>query len=246
MRKTYVFRNFDSEPVTVEQRKRALERIARLGEAEERGFDPDVAAVREEIEGDLGGTVSRNLAAGFLGVSHTALNRWVDSGDIPVVITAAGRREVPIPPLIDLQRSAQAEKRAGRRRRHVLEPSMAEARERAARLDPGLSPGMSRAGPHRLADLRGLAYHRALAPQLRRPMVDRARVKLDRWEAEGRIDARYAGPWRELLGRPLPEIRAAISADDERGRELRQSSPLAGLLSEPERRKVLEAVRADA
>lgn len=40
----------------------------------------------------------------------------------------------------------------------------------------------------------------------------------------------------------MEAIRETISMDDERGRDLRQSSPLAGLLSEPERRKVLEQV----
>jgi len=38
----------------------------------------------------------------------------------------------------------------------------------------------------------------------------------------------------------MPRIRAAITADDERGRDLRQNSPLAGLLSEQERRKLFE------
>ena len=41
---------------------------------------------------------------------------------------------------------------------------------------------------------------------------------------------------------PMAEIRQAITADDERGRDLRQNSSLAGLLSEPERRKILEKV----
>jgi hypothetical protein len=41
---------------------------------------------------------------------------------------------------------------------------------------------------------------------------------------------------------PMAEIRKVIAADDERGRDLRQNSPLAGLLSEPERRKILETV----
>jgi hypothetical protein len=30
-----------------------------------------------------------------LGVSQTALDRWIASGDIPTVIAASGRREVP-------------------------------------------------------------------------------------------------------------------------------------------------------
>ena len=40
----------------------------------------------------------------------------------------------------------------------------------------------------------------------------------------------------------MTEIRKVIAADDARGRDLRQNSPLAGLLNEPERRKILEMV----
>jgi hypothetical protein len=43
-----------------------------------------------------------------------------------------------------------------------------------------------------------------------------------------------------IEARRQARVRAAITADDERGRNLRQNSPLAGLLSEPERRKLLE------
>ena len=77
-------------------------------------------------------------------------------------------------------------------------------------------------------------------------MIGRARIKVDRWEKEGRIDPRHAADWREVLGLPLKEIRAAISADAERGHDLRQNSPLAGLLSEPERRRILEMVKSGA
>jgi hypothetical protein len=236
--------------MTIEQRKKALKRIASLRDAEERGVDPAVAKVREELESDLGGTVTRGLAANFLGVSHTAFNRWVDSGDVPVVVTPGGRREVPIPPLSDLHRRVVHEKESGRRRLHTLEPAMTEARRRAELLqpDPSIRADLESGDGdrHRLSELRGLAYHRALAPRLRRPMVARAQVKLDRWEDEGRIDARHASEWRALLERPLKEIRAAIVADDRRGRDLRQNSPLAGLISEAERRKILETIKLDA
>ncbi len=97
--------------------------------------------------------------------------------------------------------------------------------------------------PHRRSELRGLAYHRALAPRLRRSMIDEATSKINRWQEEGRIDPRYAEEWRQVLARPVPEIRRLISADDARGRDLRQNSPFAGLLSEPERRRILEEVR---
>jgi hypothetical protein len=121
---------------------------------------------------------------------------------------------------------------------------MAENRRRAERMRPRISEsdGPQAADPHRKAELRGLAYHRALAPRLRRPMVDEAERKLARWLREGRIDPRHARAWEEVFALPMPDLRRAIGADDERGSELRQSSPLAGMLSEPERHKILAEV----
>lgn len=225
-------------------RQKLLENIARLKRAEKRAADSDIATVREDLEAQLGGTVSRNLAARLLGVSHTALNRWIAAGDIPVVISETGRREIPIPVLLELQERVDRVRRSGRRKLHTLEPVMMEARKRAEKMRPQAIPKQSGqgSGPHRAAGLRSLAYHRGLAPRLRRPMIDEAERKLHRWQGEGKIDPRYARRWEEVFELPMAEIRKAITADDERGRDLRQNSPLAGLLSEPERRKILEAV----
>lgn len=226
----------------VHEREKTFENIVRLRKAEQRVEDPEIAAVREDLESQLGGTAPRSFAARQLGVSHTALNKWVASGDVPVVITRQGRKEIPIPTLLEL-RERVAEQRRSRGRLHALEPVMIEDRRRADRLRPQIEPSSSDdRDPHRVAELRSLAYHRALAPRLRRPTVDQARRKLRRWEDAGRIDPRYARGWEEVLALPMEGIREAITADDERGRDLRQSSPLAGLLSERERRKVLAAV----
>jgi hypothetical protein len=46
----------------------------------------DLAAVRLSLERELGETVSRRLAAKLLGVSHTALDRWVEPGDARQVL----------------------------------------------------------------------------------------------------------------------------------------------------------------
>lgn len=228
----------------MERRRGILEDIMRLRRAERSAPDADVATVREDLEARLGGTISRSLAARLLGVSHTALNNWVASGDIPVVITERGRREIPIPVLLDLRDRVEEERRSGRRGLHVLEPAMVEARRRAERMRPPAMPaGSARAdGPHRGPERRSLAYHRAIAPRLRRPTVEEARRRLRRWREEGRIDPRHARAWEEVLAMPMARIREAITADDERGRDLRQNSPLAGLLSEPERRKILAEV----
>jgi hypothetical protein len=230
--------------MSIQDRERTLENISRLRRAEQQARTPEVAMVREDLESQLGGTVPRSSAARLLGVSHTALNKWIASGDVPSVITKQGRKEVPIPPLLELRERVAEQRRSGRRKLHRLEPVMVEARRRAEQMRPPVAAEASRqrAEPHRAPELRGLAYHRALAPRLRRPMIEEAERKLRRWEEEGRADPRHAQSWREVFALPMPEIRTVVAADDERGRDLRQNSPLAGMLSEPERRKIIETV----
>jgi hypothetical protein len=226
------------------ERTRIFKNIARLRRVERSSPNPEIAAVRHDLEDSLGGTVSRNLASNLLGVSHTALNNWIKSGDVPVVISERGRKEVPVGVILDLHEQVSEVRRRGGRRRHVLEPPLLESRKRAERMRPGRGLEIDEdTDPHRRSELRGLAYHRALAPRLRRPMIDEATRKIDRWEEAGRIDPRYAEKWRQVLAKPVPEIRRLISVDDARGRDLRQNSPFAGLLSEPERRRILEEVR---
>jgi hypothetical protein len=228
-------------------RKRQLfENVVRLRRAgRELPQNPDIAAVRAAMEAQLGDTVSQRLAASLLGVSHTALGRWVKAGDLPVVETDSGRIEVPVAALLDLHEAVEAERRRGERTRHVLEPAMREARERASRMavDDVTFGETATADPHRRAELRSLAYHRALAGRLRRPMVDEARYVVGKWRDEHKIDERYATRWDEVLARPTAEIAKAIAEDTPEASDLRQNSPFAGMLSEPERRKILELVR---
>jgi len=66
---------------------------------------------------------------------------------------------------------------------------------------------------------------------------------LRRWRRQGRIDERHAQRWAELLSQPLPVIRRAIVACGADADDLRQTSPLAGLLSEPERRRIFSQGR---
>lgn len=230
--------------MAIRERERILENIVRLRRAEQKAPSSDIAAVREYLESQLEGTVSRNLAAKLLGVSHTALNNWINAGDVPVVISKRGRKEVPISTVLDLQEEVVGERSSGHRKLHLLEPTMIEARRRAERMRParGMPNLEADVDPHRRAELRSLAYHRALAPRLRRPMVEQAQRKLRRWQEEEKIAAHYAQAWEEVLAGSMQEIRAAIAADDERGRDLRQNSPFGGMLSEAERRKILAMI----
>ena len=202
-------------------------------------------AVRAELENELGGTVLPSLAATLLGVSHTALRRWIGRGDVPVVLDGRGRKAVPVSALVDLYQSVRAERESGRRRRHTLEPAMTAGRERARSLQPRslIDEDPAGADRHRLAQLRSLAYHRALARRLTRPMAEDARHVLWEWRERGVVDPRYADEWESVLDRPLREIRRVLTSDDLQARDLRQSSPFAGLLTEPERRRILEEIR---
>jgi hypothetical protein len=233
----------------IARKKRLFENIIRLRRAErDAPASRDIVAVRTALEEDLGETVSRRLAASLLGVSHTALSRWIKAGDLPVVYNTKGREEVPVAALLDLYEAVNRERAAGRRRRHVLEPTMSRARTRARSmrtkdLVADSSTNLDASSGHRSAELRSLAYHRALAPRLRRPMLDDALHRVWMWRDQGKVDGRYAEQWEELLHRPVPEVRRIISQDTPSSRDLRQNSPFAGMLSEAERRKIVDEIR---
>ncbi|MEX2193885.1 MAG: hypothetical protein WD844_01245 [Thermoleophilaceae bacterium] len=74
-------------------------------------------------------------------------------------------------------------------------------------------------------------------------MIDDALHRVWKWRAQGKLDPHYAARWEEVLERPVPEVRRAISEDTELARDLRQNSPFAGMLSEPERRRILDEIR---
>lgn len=197
--------------------------------------------MRTSLERELGQTVSIRLASELLGVSHTALRRWVRSGDLATVFARSGAQEIPLSTVLDLHDTISAARNAGRL--HVIEPAMREARERAAKLKPAsLINDTPPKGGHSTAERRALAYHRAVAKRLRRKDVNDARQLLRAWVKDGRIDRRYADTWDSLLAHPMPVIRQALGDDTQRMRDLRQNSPFAGQLSERERARIMSEV----
>lgn len=222
-----------------------VDNIVRLRRAEQlpRAAE-DVAPVRRQLESQLGPTLSRSRASRILGVSQTALDRWVGAGQLPVVITPKGRREVPRQVVIELRESIDRLTSEGTTR-HPLAMALSERREGVARDGP-LSGEPDR-GPlprgHETADRRALAYHRAIADHLDERMVTAAREQLDRLATEGRLHPRYAERWRKILVQPIDRIAAAITRDDQAARDLRQNTPFAGALNEHERRHIIETIR---
>lgn len=232
--------------VGLEARKQLFENIVRLRRAErESPNSRDVGAVRMDLERQLGETVSRSMAAQLLGVSHTALNRWTEAGDLPIVLTPERRRAVPVSALVDLHEAVTRERASGRRRRHTLEPVMMKGRSRAQNLRPQelVDEEGGDVDAHRAPELRSLAYHRAVARRLRRSMADEALHLIHHWRDTRKIDPHYAEKWEQVLGKSLPEIRKVLREDSQFARDLRQNSPFAGLLSEPERRRIVAEIR---
>jgi hypothetical protein len=226
----------------VAEKEELLENVVRLRRAQAAvGGSADLRAVLSFMERRLGPTVKRARAARALGVSQPALERWIASGDIPMVPTPAGRGEVPTGALVELVRAVRERATAGDH--HPLGGVLRERRVTAEQLDvDSIVHSLPRSSDgHRRAERRSLAYHRAVARRLDEDLVERARQRLALWMDERKIDHRYAELWASLLARPLSEIAEEISRDDEVGRDLRQNSPFAGALSEPERRRVLAA-----
>lgn len=97
---------------------------------------------------------------------------------------------------------------------------------------------------HRTAELRSIAMHRLIVERLDAGVLERARARIGRWLVEdGPVDRRWALQWEELLDLPVGKLKEKLVEDSEDMRDLRQSTPFAGVLREDERRKILEEVR---
>jgi hypothetical protein len=227
----------------IDRKQRLFDGITRLRRAERHAVpDQDIVAVRSMLEEDLGETMSRRLAARVLGVDHKALERWIRSGDLPVIHAASGRTEVPVAAVVTLFEAVAESRASGTRTRHHLEPALTAGRRRAKKMRPTELVGGGQGGGHARAERRSLAYHRALAGRLRRPMVDDALRLLWAWRDQNRIDPRYVEQWEGVLRRPVADVRRIIVEDSQRGRDLRQNSPFAGMLSEAERRRINDEI----
>ena len=222
-----------------------VDNIVRLRRAERvRMAAPDVAPVRRQLESQLGPALSRSRAAEILGVSQTALDRWVDAGQIPVVIAPSGRREVPRQVVLELRESLDRLRQRGITR-HPLSAALAERGETASPPELASAVQNSKLPPagHDTADRRSLAYHRAIAERLDDRLVAEARDRVNRLSAEAHMHPTYAQRWRKILTLPRDRIAEEIAADSQEAHDLRQSSPFAGVLNEHERRKIIETVR---
>ncbi|MBI4897595.1 MAG: hypothetical protein HY827_04420 [Actinobacteria bacterium] len=206
---------------------------------------PELEQVRANLERRIGTTVSQRTAACVLNVSPAALGSWTRSGDLPLVMNENGRNEFPTGYLIDLAIAIDRERGAGGRA-HSLEPVMREQRRRAERIlkHPEQLIPSTATDPHNRANHFALAYHQEVARHLTRAQADDALRRVWRLRYQGRMHRRYADCWERILNDSLAEVKAALTDETEAGIDLRQNSPFAGTLSEPERRAIFELVAA--
>jgi hypothetical protein len=228
------------------EKERVVESISRLRKIAS-DLDDDGRAelypVISMLEDAAGPTLSQSEAGRLLGVSHTSIGRWIEKGDITTVPTTRGRNEITVGQAVRLLQSVEGI--SGTTRSLALAQVIRDQRKRAADLDlTSLLPAklVKHAKGHRKAELRSLAYHRAVARRLDKNIVADAQRRLDRWQREGRIHPTWASEWQRVLAKTGPQISRVLSSDSEYSQALRQSSPFAGVLTEHERRRLIEGV----
>ena len=97
---------------------------------------------------------------------------------------------------------------------------------------------------HRTQELRSIELHRLIAERLDEGLILRARARLYDWLADPGPERReYVQQWLDLLNGPRAALQAALVADTEQMRALRQCSPFAGALTDSERQQVFARIR---
>jgi hypothetical protein len=201
-----------------------------------------VTDARELLERLVGPTVRPATVARLFGVTPAALLPWMRRGEIASVVTPEGRREVPLAEVVDLAEDIECVRQVGAAR-PIAKVISERARQAAEDIDVDRLLPRRRRG-HRVAEQQSLAYHRLIAERLDERMVGEARRRLKRWRTEGRLHPHWLEAWERLLTKSLPQIAKEIGADTRRARELRQSSPFAGMLNEQERRHLQRTVES--
>ena len=99
--------------------------------------------------------------------------------------------------------------------------------------------------PHRRAECRSLAYHRAIAARIEEEpaLLELARSRVRSWQHGGDVHPRYSGVWAHILASPLEDIKAALIAETEAMVAARQTTPFAGALSPRERWNIWRSIR---
>lgn len=87
-------------------------------------------------------------------------------------------------------------------------------------------------GRHAAVEDVSLALHAAVADRIRADpsLLEHTKRRVDDWLRAGTVARAYAEAWREILARPADEVARFLEDPGERARQLRQTSPFAGVL----------------
>jgi hypothetical protein len=88
---------------------------------------------------EIGPSVPKRRAAALLGISVTALQRWIAAGKLPVIRRPGGREEVETAPLLDLLEEVRRLREEEGRSRGVVAAAVHRLEE-GGRLAPALRP----------------------------------------------------------------------------------------------------------
>ena len=103
-------------------------------------------------------------------------------------------------------------------------------------------------GRHALAEDVSLELHRAVAQRLLDDpaLVERARERVAGWLRDGSVARPYAEAWRDVLAEPVESIARFLTATEEKARQMRQTSPFAGVLDPRTRWSIWRRAREGA
>ena len=106
---------------------------------------------------------------------------------------------------------------------------------------------MARVDAHRIGEERSLALHRLIAEKVRSEpeLIAQALARIERWRAGGTLSEPYARRWTELLRGDREELIRVMTESSEIGRELRQTTPFAGVIDARTRWRVWRSVREE-
>lgn len=212
------------------------------------GKDPSIAAELDRFAWSLvrnADPVRVRYAQRRLDISNPTARTWLARG----LLEGVGQS----PRRITLESLAAAEEIAHELRRNGQHRDLTATMERRLQWDrmrqsPDFERELQRirqarrgaVQDHRTAEQRSLAFHDRVAQQLEQVTVAAARRRVDRWlRRKGPVPLIWAEQWRTLLARPIADIKDAIVQDNEPMRELRQNTPFAGSLPEPERMRLV-------
>ena len=174
----------------------------------------DVDRGIEGIKAALGEAVTQRTAARALGIAHPELSELISGGELAVKDTPKGRAQVVVDSLVDLIEA-----------RDVAPPEPPAWKQRRAEREAAGGTEDREADMQQIIKLRALAFHRALARNLDRAMVESAQQTVSERRESGDLSADQAEAWLNVLERPISDIAAKITDYSPAGDDLRATSP---------------------